>query len=299
MRTLIAALAALAACGAYAQQRNFDAVQIKATQVVGHVWMLEGEGGNIGVSAGDDGVFLIDDQFAPLTPKIVEAIKKISDKPVRFLINTHWHGDHTGGNENLGKAGVIIVAQDNVYKRLSAGGVIQMLKQSYPPAPKAALPVITFSDTATLHLNDDDVTAHHLPPAHTDGDSYIVFRKANVIHTGDVFAAYRYPFIDVESGGSVKGIIRAMDILLKMLDDNTKVIPGHGPLSTRKDVLEYRKMMTTVGGRVEKLVAAGKTLEQVVAAKPLREFDEEWGKFRKTDAFVELVYYSYAPKKLK
>jgi len=289
MRILVALLAA-AAFGAHAQQRNFDAVQIKATQVAGHVWMLEGEGGNIGVSAGEDGVFLIDDQFAPLTPKIVAAIKNISDKPVRFLINTHWHGDHTGGNENLGKAGVIIVAQDNVYKRLSAGGVIQMLKQSYPPAPKAALPVITFSDTATLHLNDDDVTAHHLPPAHTDGDSYIVFRKANVVHTGDVFAAYRYPFIDPESGGSVKGVIRAIDILLPLLNDDTKLIPGHGPLSTKKDVLEYRRMIGTVVTRVEKMVKSGKTLEETIAAKPTREFDEKWGSARKPDAFVEIVY---------
>jgi cyclase len=297
VKTALAALAAIVACGAQAQQRNFDAVQIKVTPVAGHVYMLEGEGGNIGVSAGDDGVFLIDDQFAPLTPKIVAAVKTISDKPIRFLINTHWHGDHTGGNENLGKAGVVIVAHDNVYKRLAAGGVIELLKQSYPPASKAALPVLTFSDSATLHLNDDDVTAHHLPSAHTDGDSYIRFRKANVIHTGDVFAAYRYPFIDMESGGSVKGVIRAIDILLPLMNDDTKLIPGHGPLSTKQDVLAYRKMIATVAGRVEKMVKAGRSLEQVVAAKPSREFDEAWGKFRKPDAFVEIVYYGFAPRK--
>jgi cyclase len=297
MRRFFAVLAALLACSAHAQQRNFDAVEIKATRVAEHVYMLEGEGGNIGVSAGEDGVFLIDDQFAPLTPKIVAAVKTISDKPIRFLINTHWHGDHTGGNENLGKAGVIIVAHDNVYKRLAAGGVIELLKQSYQPASKAALPVITFSDTATLHLNDDDVTAHHLPPAHTDGDSYIQFRKANVIHTGDVFAAYRYPFIDTESGGSVKGVIRSIDILLPLINDDTKLIPGHGPLSTKKDVLAYRRMIATVAGRVEKLAKEGKSLEQVIAAKPTREFDDAWGKFRKPDAFVEIVYYGFAPRK--
>jgi glyoxylase-like metal-dependent hydrolase (beta-lactamase superfamily II) len=297
MRTTLTALLALLAFGAQAQPRNFDAVQIKTTKVADGVYMLEGEGGNIGVSAGEDGVFLIDDQYAPLTPKILAAVKEISDKPVRFLINTHWHGDHTGGNENLGKAGVVIVAQDNVYKRLSAGGVIQMLKQSYPPASKAALPVITFSDTATLHLNGDDVTAHHLPPAHTDGDSYVQFRKANVVHSGDVFASYRYPFIDPESGGSVKGVIRATDILLRLLDDNTKVIPGHGGLSTKKDVLAYRKMIATVVGRIEPMARSGKTLQQVLAAKPTREFDEEWGKFRKPDAFVEILYNGLAPRK--
>ncbi len=297
MKKILVALAAVLSFSAYAQQRNFDAVQIKATQVAEHVYMLEGEGGNIGVSAGDDGVFLIDDQFAPLTPKIIAAVKEISDKPIRFLINTHWHGDHVGGNENLGKAGVVIVAHDNVYKRMSAGGVIELLKQSYPPASKAALPVITFSNEATLHLNGDDVTAHHLPPAHTDGDSYIQFRKANVIHTGDVFAAYRYPFIDPESGGSVRGVVRAIDLLLPLLDDNTKLIPGHGPLSTKKDVLAYRKMIATVAGRVEKLVRSGKNLQQVIAAKPTREFDEQWGKFRKPDAFAEIVYYGFAPRK--
>jgi len=297
MRKTLIALLALLAFGAQAQQRNFDAVQIKTTKVADGIYMLEGEGGNIGVSAGEDGVFLIDDQYAPLTPKILAAVKEISDKPVRFLINTHWHGDHTGGNENLGKAGVVIVAQDNVYKRLSSGGAIQMLKQNYPPASKAALPVITFSNTATLHLNGDDVTAHHLPPAHTDGDSYVQFRKANVVHSGDVFAAYRYPFIDPESGGSVKGVIRAIDILLPLLDDNTKVIPGHGGLSSKKDVLAFRKMIATVVGKIEPMAKSGKTLQQGLAAKPTREFDEEWGKFRKPDAFVEIVYNGLAPRK--
>jgi glyoxylase-like metal-dependent hydrolase (beta-lactamase superfamily II) len=297
MRKALIALLALLAFGAQAQQRNFDAVQIKATQVAPGIYMLEGEGGNIGVSAGEDGVFLIDDQFAPLTPKILAAVKEISDKPVRFLINTHWHGDHVGGNENLGKAGVVIIAHDNVYKRMSVGGAIQMLKQTYAPAPKAALPVITFSETATFHLNGDDVTSIHLPPAHTDGDSFVRFQKANVIHTGDVFAAYRYPFIDPESGGSVKGILRAVDQILPMIDDNTKLIPGHGGLSGKKDVLAYRKMIATVISKIEPMVKSRKTLQQVIDAKPTREFDEEWGKFRKPDAFVEIVYNDLAPRK--
>jgi len=297
MRKALIALSALLAFGAQAQQRNFDAVQIKTTKVAEGIYMLEGEGGNIGVSAGEDGVFLIDDQFAPLTPKIIAAVTAISDKPIRFLLNTHWHGDHVGGNENLGKAGVVIVAHDNVYKRMSVGGAIQMLKQNYTPAPKAALPVISFSTTATFHLNGDDVTSVHLPPSHTDGDSFVRFANANVIHTGDVFAAYRYPFMDVESGGSIKGIVRAIDRLMPMLDDNTKVIPGHGGLSSKKDVLAYRKMISTVVGRIEPMAKSGKTLQQVLAAKPTREFDEEWGKFRKPDAFVEIVYNGLAPLK--
>ncbi len=295
--TLVALALAALSFGALAQQRNFDAVQIKTTKVADGIYMLEGEGGNIGVSAGEDGVFLIDDQFAPLTPKITAAVKAISDQPIRFLINTHWHGDHVGGNENFGKAGVVIVAHDNVYKRMSVGGAIQLLKQNYAPAPKAALPVISFSETATFHLNGDDVTSIHLPPAHTDGDSLVRFAKANVIHSGDVFAAYRYPFIDVESGGSVKGVLRAIDRLLPMLDDDTKLIPGHGGLSGKKDVLAYRKMIATVVGRIEPMARSGKTLQQVLAAKPTREFDEEWGKFRKPDAFVEIVYNGLAPRK--
>jgi len=289
-RTMVALAAAALSFGAFAQQRNFDAVQIKTTQVAEGIYMLEGEGGNIGVSSGDDGVYLIDDQFAPLTPKIVAAVKAISDKPIRFLMNTHWHGDHVGGNENLGKAGVVIIAHDNVYKRMSVGGAITALKQNYAPAPKAALPVITFNQTATFRMNGDDVTSTHLPPAHTDGDSFVRFARANVIHTGDVFAAYRYPFIDVESGGSVKGVLRAIDVMLPLMDDNTKVIPGHGGLSSRKDVLAYRKMVSTAISKVEPMVKSGRSLQQVIDAKPLREFDEEWGKFRKPEAFVEIVY---------
>src|SRR5712664_2862514 len=283
--------------GAFAQQRNFDAVQIKTTQVAPGIYMLEGEGGNIGVSAGEDGVFLIDDQFAPLTPKIVAAVKAISDKPIRFLMNTLWHGDHVGGNENLGKAGVVIIAHDNVYKRMSVGGAITALKQNYAPAPRAALPAISFGTTATFYLNGDDLTSTHLPPAHTDGDSFVRFAKANVIHTGDVFAAYRYPFIDPESGGAVKGVLRAVDQMLALMDDNTKVIPGHGGLSSKKDVLAYRKMVSNAISKIEPMVKSGRTLQQVIDAKPLREFDEEWGKFRKPEAFVEIVYNGLKPGK--
>ena len=297
MKTLIAFAAAALSFGAFAQQRNFDAVQIKTTKVAEGIYMLEGEGGNIGVSAGEDGVFLIDDEFAPLSQKIMGAVKAISEKPIRFLMNTHWHGDHVGGNENFGKAGTVIIAHDNVYKRMSVGGAITMLKQNYAPYPKAALPVVSFSQSATFHLNGDDVVSTHLPPAHTVGDSFVRFTKANVIHTGDVFASGRYPFIDPESGGSIKGVLRAVDVMLPLIDDNTKVIPGHGPLSSKKDVLAYRKMIATAISKIEPMVKSGKTLQQVIDAKPLRDYDEEWGKFRKTDAFVEILYSGLAPKK--
>jgi len=296
-KTLIALAAAALSFGAHAQQRNFDAVQIKTTKVAEGIYMLEGEGGNIGVSAGEDGVFLIDDQFAPLSQKIMAAVKAISEKPIRFLMNTHWHGDHVGGNENFGKAGTVIIAHDNVFKRMSVGGAITMLKQNYAPYPRAALPVVTFSQSATFHLNGDDVVSTHLPPAHTDGDSFVRFTKANVIHTGDVFASGRYPFIDPESGGSVKGVLVAVDRILPMIDDNTRVIPGHGPLSSKKEVLAYRKMLATAIARIEPMAKSGKSLQEVIDAKPLREYDEEWGKFRKTDAFVEILYSGLAPKK--
>jgi glyoxylase-like metal-dependent hydrolase (beta-lactamase superfamily II) len=298
MKCLFAIIAAIFSVSVAAQAPNFDAVQIKTIKVAQNIYVLEGQGGNIGVSVGDDGVLLIDDQFAPLTAKHIEAIKAITDKPVRFLINTHYHGDHVGGNENIGKAGVLIVAHDNVYKRMSTRHVIQLLKQDNPPYPKAALPVITYNDRVTYHINGDELTAYKVPRSHTDGDSMVRFRNANVIHTGDVFASGRYPFIDVENNvGSVKGIVKAMDELIPTLDDFTKVIPGHGPVSTKKDVIAYRNMINTVATRVEAMVKKGKTLEQVVAAKPLREFDEEWGKFRKTDSFVELVYYGFVPYK--
>jgi glyoxylase-like metal-dependent hydrolase (beta-lactamase superfamily II) len=298
MKKILAALTiAGLSFGAFAQQRNFDAVQIKTTQVAPGIYMLEGEGGNIGVSAGEDGVFLIDDQFAPLSQKIVAAVTAISDKPIRFLMNTHWHGDHVGGNENFGKAGTVIIAHDNVYKRMSVGGAIAILKQNYAPYPKAALPVISFSQSATFHLNGEDVVSTHLPPAHTDGDSFLRFPKANVIHTGDVFTPYRYPLMDVESGGSVKGVLRAIDAMLPVIDDNTKLIPGHGALSTKKELLIYRKMVATVIAKIEPMVKSGKTLQQVIDAKPTREFDEDWGKFRKPEAFVEMVYIGLKPGK--
>ena len=276
-------------------QQNFDAVQIKALQVSPNIWMLEGAGGNIGVSVGDDGILLIDDQYAPLTEKIAAAVRKISDKPIRYLVNTHWHGDHTGGNENLGKMGVQIVAHDNVRTRLMTGQATLLGRMA--PQPKVALPVITFDNMVTYHINGETMTVYKVPPAHTDGDAFVRFKNANVVHTGDVFAGYRYPYVDTINGGSIAGIVKAMDDLIVAIDDNTKVIPGHGPLSGKKDVIAYRNMIATVGARIEALVKQGKTLAEVKAAKPTSDFDEVWGKLRSGDDFVGFLYYGYAPYK--
>jgi cyclase len=291
---VVAAAVGLYVAAALAQQ-NFDAVQIKATKVAGNVWMLEGAGGNIGVLVGDDGVLLVDDQYAPLTERIVAAVKKISDKPIRYLVNTHWHGDHTGGNENLGKMGVQIVAHDNVRTRLMTGQATLLGKMD--PQPKVALPVITFDNTLTYHINGETMTVYKVPPSHTDGDAFVRFKNAKVVHTGDVFAGYRYPYVDTINGGSVAGILKAMDDLIPTLDDDTRVIPGHGPISAKKDVIAYRNMIATVGARVEALVKQGKNLQEVQAAKPTKDFDEAWGKIRSGDEFVRFLYYGHAPYK--
>ena len=210
-----------------AQQRNFDAVQIKTHKITDTVYMLEGEGGNIGVFAGEDGVFLIDDQFAPLTDKIVAAIGEITDQDIRFLINTHIHPDHTGGNENLGKQGVTIVAHDNVRTRLAEGIF------NSPPAPKEALPVITLNDTVTFHLNGETVHAFKTPNAHTDGDTVTHFQGTNVIHTGDVFRTTTYPFVDKTHGGSFQGLLDTLQLLLERAGPDTTIIPGHGVITDR------------------------------------------------------------------
>ena len=289
---LIAAALSLAACSAYAQQ-DYSKVEIKSTQLAPGTWMLMGAGGNMGLSVGDDATFLIDDQFAPLSDKITAAIKAISPKPVKFIVNTHWHFDHTGGNENLGKAGVVIVAQDNVRKRLATKTPIEFFKSSYGPTAAEGLPVLTFKDTVTFHLNGDDATAIHAPNAHTDGDSIIHFRNANVVHTGDTYFNGFYPFIDTGTNGSVKGVIAAADRVLQITDDTSKIIPGHGPLSNKAELRAYRDMLVKVSARIAAMVKAKKTLAQVVAAKPTQDFDGKWGNgFLKPEQFVEIVYAS-------
>ena len=219
------------------------------------------------------------------------AVKAISDKPVKYVVNTRWHGDHTGGNENFGKAGATIIAHEAVRARMEKGGELALFKMVIPPAAAGALPVITFSDKAALHLNGQTATIMHMQPGHTDGDAIIHWPDANVIHTGDAFVNGRFPFIDVSSGGTLNGIINTAETVLALSNDKTKIIPGHGPLSTKADLARFHAMLLTVRERVTAAKAAGKTAEEWVASKPLAEFDAEWGQsFIKTDMFAQIVF---------
>jgi glyoxylase-like metal-dependent hydrolase (beta-lactamase superfamily II) len=240
---------------------DYSKVEIKPHAVAGNVHYLEGQGGNVGVLVGDDGVLMIDDQFAPLTDKIMAAVKKLSQKPVRLLINTHVHGDHTGGNENIGKMGIAILAHDNVRSRLLKPATGQ-------PAPAVALPMLTYGDKVMLHLAGEDVEIGKLPPAHTDGDTYIRFPKADVIHVGDVYRTVGYPGVDGANGGTVKGTIEALQMIVDMAGPNTKIIPGHGVVSSRADVAAFRANTIEAQKRVTEMIKQGMTVEQVVAANP-------------------------------
>jgi cyclase len=301
MRGLLVGLmlvtAAAFAAPAWGQGQDFSKVQIKATKVSGNIYMLEGAGGNIAASIGEDGIVIVDDQFAPLADKIQASLKSlgITDKPVRFVINTHYHGDHTGGNTPFANSGSTVIAQDNVRKRMATGGTAGnggTIHMENKPAEKAALPIITFEHDVTVHLNGEDIRALHFPAGHTDGDSVIFFPKNNVVHMGDDFVRYGFPFIDVSSGGSVQGMIAAMEKATAQLPADVKVIPGHGQLSNLDDVREFTKMLKETSAIVQKALDEHKSLAQMKQDKILEPWKKWSGDFVNADVFIETLYNS-------
>ncbi|HJP94613.1 MAG TPA: MBL fold metallo-hydrolase [Pyrinomonadaceae bacterium] len=284
------------AISASGQQTDYSKVQIKVTKVSGNVYMLEGLGGNIGVSVGPDGILIVDDQFAPLADKIRAALKGIGEGKLRFILNTHWHGDHTGGNIVFGPEATII-AHDNVRKRLATEQKSEVFKSTTPASPKEALPVITFDQSLSVHFNGEDIRAIHFPHGHTDGDSVIFFTNSNVVHLGDDFFAGRFPFVDLESGGSVEGLTKNIGELVNKIPPTAKLIPGHGPLSTLDDLKNYHRMLVETSEIVRQKITAGKTLDQI-KSEGLPDEWKPWGTgFIKTDFWIETIYKSATAKK--
>jgi cyclase len=278
---------------AAAQQQDFSKVEIKTTKVAGNVYMLEGAGGNIGASVGDDGVAIVDDQYAPLSPKIRAALAKLSAKPVRFVINTHWHTDHTGGNANFADTAAIL-AHGNARKRLMAGA--KMPFGDFPPVSGPALPVVTFDQGLSLWWNGEEIRAIHLRPGHTDGDTVVWFTKSNVVHMGDDYFTTGYPFVDLQSGGSVRGLVAAIDSLLPQIPPDAKVIPGHGPLSTVDELRKFARSIEEMRATVEKAQKAGRTPDQMKADKVLSPW-APWGKgFISDDFFLAILVQDLAQK---
>lgn len=289
--------ALLMAASAHAQQQDFSKVEIKTTSLAPGIAMLEGAGGNIAVSTGADGPVIVDDQFAPMAAKIIAAVKALQDAPIRFVINTHFHFDHTGGNEAFGGAGALIVAHDNVRVRLSTEQFSKLMNRSFPAAPADALPVVTFEDGVTLHWNGQTIAVEHVANAHTDGDAHIWFEPANVVHMGDTFVNGFFPFVDIESGGSIAGIIASAERVLARAKPETQIVPGHGPLATPADLQKFHDVLVDVKARIEQGIASGKTLEQFIAAKPLADLEAEWGDgFLKTDQVITLVWMDLSTK---
>ena len=297
MHRLILAAAVVAAAPAAAQQQDFTKVEVRVERLAPGVAVLFGAGGNIGVSYGQDGNVLIDDQFAPLVPKIIAAVRTLDPNPVSFLINTHWHGDHTGGNEAFGKSGTVIVAHDNVRQRMSVESFSKRFNRTSPPAAKAALPVVTFTQGVSFHLNGDRLQVVHVPHAHTDGDALIYWTGANVLHMGDTFFhRATFPFIDLESGGSIDGLISAVQRGLALVRPGGKVIPGHGPVATRAELEAYLAMLVDIRAKVQAGINGKRSRAQIVASKPAAAYALPADGFIKADDFVGTVYDSLTAK---
>lgn len=293
MKKITLFLSCFLLCFTLQAQRDWSKVEITSKKLSETIYVLYGSGGNIGIAVAEDGVYMIDDQYAPLSEKIQTAIATITDKPIKYLVNTHWHGDHSGGNENFGKKGVVIVAHDNVRKRMSTKQ-FRGMGRIVEPSPAIALPQITFTEDLTLHL--DTVTAMHIMHvhnAHTDGDSFVYFPNSNVLHMGDTFFKGRYPFIDLSSGGSIDGLIKAVNHALFIVNEDTKIIPGHGTVATRQDLLDYRDVLLTIRQRIKVAMDAGKSLETIQEMNLTKEWDETHGQaFIKPHQIVEFVYKS-------
>ena len=274
MRRTTSAVLGLLVCPALGSAQNFDNVQITTIPVTENIYVLQGSGGNIGVSIGDDGTFIVDDQFAPLTDKIVAAIAELTDNPVNFVVNSHFHYDHTDGNENFGRAGALIVAQDNSRRRMATDQVLSGSNRPQPAYDEVGLPKITFLESMRFYYNDNVVDVIHTGPGHTDGDAQVYFRDANVIHTGDMFVRYGLPYIDQGNGGSTDGMIEALWTIAGLINDDTIIIPGHGQLSTRADLLEFRMMLVTIRGRIKEGIARGLSADELIASNPARGYAE-------------------------
>jgi len=296
MKLLSLALLLLMAVAVQAQQEpDWSKIEIKATKVAGTVYMLEGAGGNIGVSVGADGILIVDDQFAPLADKVRASLKTLGQGKLRFILNTHWHGDHTGGNVAFGPEGTII-AHDNVRKRLSTEQYSAFFKTKIPPSAKEALPVITFDQSLAVHFNGEEIRAIHFPQGHTDGDSVIFFTTSKVVHLGDDFFSGSFPFVDLDSGGSVEGLTKNVGELIGKIPADAKLIPGHGPLSTLDDLKVYHRMLLETTDIVRKKIAAKKTLEDIKKEGLPAEWNS-WGTgFIKTELWLEIVYRSLTAK---
>jgi cyclase len=280
---------------------NFDYVYgqdediiINTTKLADNIFMLQGSGGNILVSVGQDGTFIVDDQFAPLTVKIKDAISKITDKAIEFVINTHWHPDHTGGNENLGEAGAIIVSHDNVRKRLSTEQFSDFFKRSVSPLSEKGLPIITFSDNMTIYQNGEEIRIIHMDNGHTDGDSVIYFPNSNVIHVGDDFSDKSFPFIDISSGGSIDGLIASLKMISSIINDETKVVSGHTGISNKTKVIDFENMLTEVRNQISQMINEGKSLQDIINAQPTSNYEKIYYDYTsiKPEDFVTHTYQS-------